>query len=53
MFKTKKQLIESNQDMLFYKTQISLIEQVLREAKETNENPYITIRKIRDKVYKF
>lgn len=53
-FNKKKKIltIENKQDELFYRAKNNLIEQTLRIAKESNENPYTTIRKIRDIIYR-
>ena len=55
MFKSKKELKkeleDTNSDLLYYRGKVVFLVDIIKEANETNENPYTTIRKIKDLLY--
>jgi hypothetical protein len=55
MFKSKKELkkelSEVNSDLLYYRGKVVFLADIIKQANETNENPYITMRKIKDLLY--
>ena len=49
--KLKKELSEANSDLLYYRGKVVFLADIIKEASETNENAYTTMRKIKDLLY--